>query len=209
MLAHAEKPSRVRLPAVIRKGTAVIEEAIAKRRSIRHFRRVPLSLDTISRILWAAQGITDPDSGFRAVPSAGALFPLELYLVVRMDGVEDLPEGVYHYDPKGNILTLIRGGDSTTELESATWNQGIVKEASATLVIMGVLSRTAAKYGSRSARYVYQESGHAAQNVFLEATSMGLGTVAMGAFREASVRRVVGARADERPLYVQPLGVPA
>jgi SagB-type dehydrogenase family enzyme len=199
----------VMVPSPVPRGKMSVEEAIARRRSVRHFSRKPLTLGAVSQILWAAQGITDPESGFRSVPSAGALYPLELYLVARKDGVEDLPEGAYHYEPKGNGLTLIRGGDLSSDLEAATWNQGIVKEAPATIVIAGVFSRTAGKYGRRSSQYVYQESGHAAQNAFLQAVALGIGAVAMGAFREGAVRRAIGVGDEGRAIYVQAFGIPA
>jgi SagB-type dehydrogenase family enzyme len=181
---------------------------MARRRSIRHYAPRPLSLGVLSQTLWAAQGITQADGGFRTAPSAGALYPLEVYVVAKKDGVEGLGEGVYHYVPKGHVLTLVKAGDASAELEAATWGQDIVKEAAATIVITGVLSRTAEKYGRRGTQYVHQESGHVAQNVFLQATALGIGTVVMGAFSEGAVKRVVGAGPGERPLYVQPLGVP-
>jgi len=201
--------SPVPIPEPVQIGKMSVEEAIARRRSVRHFSGKPLSLRAISQILWAAQGITEPESEFRSVPSAGALYPLELYLVARKGGVEGLPEGVYHYEPKGNRLTLIKDGDSSSDLEAATWNQGIVKEASATIVITGVFSRTAEKYGRRGSQYVYQESGHAAQSAFLQAVALGIGTVVIGAFSESAVRHAIGAELNERALYLQPLGIPA
>ena len=209
MVTSAEGRLPVKILPPITTGKVSVEEAIARRRSVRHFSRKPLSLGAISQILWAAQGITDEDSGFRAAPSAGALYPLELYLVVRKDGVEGLPEGVYHYEPKGHRLALVKDGDLTSDLEAATWGQEIVKEAAATIVMTGVLSRTAEKYGRRSSQYMFQESGHAAQNAFLQAAALGVCTVVMGAFSEGAVRRAVGAETGERPLYVQPLGMPA
>jgi SagB-type dehydrogenase family enzyme len=199
----------VELPPAAKEGNVSVEETMARRRSIRHFSPKPLSLGSLSQILWAAQGITETDGGFRTAPSAGALYPLELYVVVRKEGVEGLPEGVYHYHPKGHVLTLVKDGDVSADLEAATWGQEIVKEAAATIIITGVLSRTAEKYGKRATQYMFQESGHAAQNVFLQATALGIGTVVMGAFSERAVKRVVGAGTGERPLYVQPLGKPA
>jgi len=182
---------------------------LARRRSIRHYSLKPLSLGSLSQILWAAQGVTEMDGGFRTAPSAGALYPLEVYVVVRKDGVEDLPEGVYHYRPKGHVLTLVKNGDLSSDLEVATWGQESVKEAAATFVITGVLNRTAEKYGRRGTQFMLQECGHAAQNAFLQATALGVGTVVIGAFSEGAVRRVLGAVTGERPLYVQPLGKPA
>jgi SagB-type dehydrogenase family enzyme len=185
-----------------------VEEAVSRRRSIRHFGPKSLSLGALSQLLWVAQGITDSDGVFRAVPSAGALYPLELYVVVRKDGVVGLPEGVYHYEPQGHRLTPVKGGDAASDLEAATWGQGVVKEAAATIVMTAVLGRTAKKYGRRATQYVFQESGHAAQNAFLQATSLGLGTVVMGAFSEPAVRRAIGVGLGERPVYVQPFGFP-
>ena len=182
---------------------------MARRRSIRHYVPKPLTLGSLSQILWAAQGITEQDGGFRTAPSAGALYPLEVYVVVRKHGVDGLSEGVYHYHPKGHVLTLVKDGDVTADLDAATWGQEIVKEAAATIVITGVRGRTAEKYGKRGTQYMFQESGHAAQNVFLQATALGIGTVVMGAFSEAAVRKVLSAEATERPLYVQPLGEPS
>jgi SagB-type dehydrogenase family enzyme len=200
-------PALIRLPQPNLKGRISVEEAITRRRSIREFGPSPLTLGSLSQILWAAQGITDPNGVFRSAPSAGALYPLELYVVARKGGIEGLPEGVYHYLPSGHGLALVKDGDCSPALEAATWGQEIVKEAAASIVITGVVGRTAEKYGKRSARYVYQESGHVAQNVFLQAAALGIGTVAMGAFGEGAVRRVIGAGADERALYVQPLGM--
>ena len=198
----------IELPLAATEGRVSVEEVLARRRSIRHFSLKPLSLQSLSQILWAAQGITETDGGFRTAPSAGALYPLEVYVVVRRDGVEGLIEGVYHYIPRGHALRLIKDGDFAAELEAATWGQEIVKEAAATIVITGVLSRTAEKYGRRGTQYMFQESGHVAQNVFLQATALGIGTVVMGAFGEGAVRRVLGAETNEKPLYVQPLGKP-
>lgn len=209
MPAPTDRRSPVAIPPPVPMGKISVEEAIARRRSVRSFSRKQLSLGALSQILWAAQGITDLDAGFRAAPSAGALYPLELYVVARKDGVEGLPEGVYHYEPRGQRLTLIRSGDFSSDLEAATWDQEIVKGAAVTVVMTGVLNRTAAKYGRRGNQYVFQESGHAAQNAFLQAAALGLGTVVMGAFSEGAVRRVIGVGPDERPLYVQPIGVPA
>ena len=208
MPTGANRVSTTRLPSPSLKGKASVEEALTRRRSIRHYSTRALPFPFLSQILWAAQGITDTDGLFRTAPSAGALYPLELYIVVRKDGVEGLPEGVYHYQPREHTLELVRGGDSSADLEAATWGQEIVKAAAASIVMTGVPGRIAEKYGRRGTQYMYQESGHAAQNAFLQATAMGVGTVVMGAFSEAGVRRVIGAGAGERPLYIQPLGIP-
>lgn len=197
------------LPAPNRDGVFAVEKALAQRRSKRAFVRKPITVGQLSQLLWAAQGITDPESGFRSAPSAGALYPLELYVVARKDGVDGLHEGVYHYEPRGHRLTLLRDGDSSSDLEAATWDQEIVNGAAATIVITGVFSRTTEKYGRRGNQYVFQESGHAAQNVFLQATALGLGTVVMGAFSMRAVSKTIGLERGETPLCLLPIGTPA
>jgi SagB-type dehydrogenase family enzyme len=199
----------VEIPPPVLRGKMSVEEAIARRRSVRHFSQKPLSLGALSQILWATQGITGSDAGFRAAPSAGALYPLELYVVARKNGVVGLPEGVYHYESRGHRLALVKSGDFSSDLESATRDQEIVKEAAVTVVMTGVLGRTKEKYGRRGNQYVFQESGHAAQNTFLQAAALEIGTVVMGAFDAGAVRQVVGVGPDEEPLYVQPIGIPA
>jgi SagB-type dehydrogenase family enzyme len=201
--------SAVALPPPVVRGRMSVEEAIARRRSVRHFRGKQLPLAVLSQILWAAQGITDSEGGFRAAPSAGALYPLELYVVASKGGVEGLPEAVYHYEPKGHRLTLVRGGDFGGALEAATWGQEIVSQAAASIVMVGVFSRTAGKYGRRGNQYVFQESGHAGENAFLQAVALGIGAVVMGAFGEGAVRKVIGVGPDEKPLCVLPIGFPA
>jgi SagB-type dehydrogenase family enzyme len=208
MITGANGLSTVKLPSPSLKGKVPVEETLARRRSVRHYGTRALTLQSLSQILWAAQGITDPDGVFRTAPSAGAVYPLELYAVVRKEGVEGLPEGAYHYQPGDHSLALIKEGDLSADLEAATWGQEIVKAAAASIVMTGVRGKIAEKYGRRGAQYMYQESGHVAQNVFLQATALGIGTVVMGAFSQAGVRRVIGAGAGERPLYIQPLGIP-
>lgn len=208
MPASATSPSKTRLPSPVLKGKASVEEALARRRSTRRYSTKALPFRFLSQILWAAEGITDSDGVFRTAPSAGALYPLELYVVVRKGGVESLPAGVYHYQVGEHALELVREGDLSLDLEDATWGQEIVKAAAASAVITGVRARIVEKYGRRGTQYMYQESGHVAQNIFLQATALGVGTVVMGAFSEAAVSRVIGAGSGERPLYIQPLGVP-
>lgn len=198
---------RVAIPPAVSAGIMSVEEAIVRRRSIRQYANKPLSLSALSQLLWSAQGITDSNQGLRAAPSAGALYPLELYVAVKRGGVDGLPEGVYHYEPDRHDLTKVKTGDFSSDLMAATLNQEAVGEAPATIVITAVFRRTKTKYGERGNQYVFQESGHAAQNVYLQATALGLGTVVMGAFSENDVRRVIGAESDEEPVYIQPVGV--
>jgi SagB-type dehydrogenase family enzyme len=153
----------------------------------------------VSQLLWAAQGVTHPD-GLRTTPSAGALYPLEVYLVA--GDVTGLEPGVYRYDPRHHRLSLQSAGDSRAGVVQATLGQDWVAEAPAIIVLAGVYRRTSRKYGARAPRYVHMEMGHAAQNVYLQATALGLGTTLVGAFRDDKLARVL-----ELPKHIEPLGL--
>ena len=181
-----------------------LEEAILKRRSIREYSEEPLRLEDLSQILWAAQGITDPSRMFRAAPSAGATYPLEVYLVVKE--VVDLEPGVYRYIPANHSLQVIKEGDYSYHLYRACLNQRWVLDAKANIVITAVYERTTSVYGERGIRYVHMEAGHVGQNIYLQSTALGVGTVAVGAFYDEEVEEVVGCGPGERALYVFPLG---
>lgn len=185
-----------------------VEEAIAKRRSVREYASDPITMAELSQLLWAAQGVTDTRSRHRASPSAGALYPLELYIIVRERGVVGLPAGVYHYSPEDERIIMVKDGDRSGELRTAAFDQQMVGLAAVNIVTTAVVQRTRSKYGKRALQYVYQESGHAAENVFLQAVSLGLGAVMVGAFSEEKARSIIGARPEERPVYIQPVGVP-
>jgi SagB-type dehydrogenase family enzyme len=197
-----------KLPSPSARGRISVEEAIAKRRSVREYTDRPLTLAQLSQVLWAAQGITEPAQELRAAPSAGALYPLEVYAVVKEGGVTGLGAGIYHYSPSENSLTLVKGGDSSSKLKAAALDQDAVGFAAVNLVTTAVLKRTTVKYGDRGVQYAFQETGHAAENVFLQAQSLGLATVMVGAFEDDAVRAVLGIGTDETPMYIQPVGVP-
>ena len=198
-----ETGQRIPLPAAASGGEMPVEEALEQRRSIREFSRDGLELDDVSQLLWAAQGVTSR-RGFRAAPSAGALYPLELYVVA--GDVAGLSPGVYRYRPKKHDLVLVADGDRRKPLAAAALEQGWVRRAPAVLVIAAVYERTMAKYGQRGLRYVHMEVGHAAQNVYLQATARGLGTVMVGAFEDDEVREVLGLPEDHEPLGIMPVG---
>jgi SagB-type dehydrogenase family enzyme len=193
------------LPAVRLDSDFPIERALHGRRSVREFGKTALTQDEVSQLLWAAQGITSRE-GLRTAPSAGALYPLELYLVVGM--VRDLDPGVYRYAPAGHKLMKIIAGDLRHKLAAAAHGQDCVADAPAVLVFTAVERRTTRKYGSRGVRYVHIETGHASQNVFLQATALGLGTVVVGAFEDDAVGKVLQLPEGEAPLYLMPLGRP-
>ncbi|MFC1516828.1 SagB/ThcOx family dehydrogenase [Thermodesulfobacteriota bacterium] len=201
-----EPPEFINLPGVRHNGGITVEQALAKRRSVRHYRDDPLSLNEISQLLWSAQGVTD-SRGFRTAPSAGALYPLEIYLVA--GNVSTLSPGIYRYLAVEHTLAKISQGDKRTELSRAALNQSSVRNAPAVLVFCCIYERTTIKYGKRGIKYVHMEAGHAAQNVFLQAASLGLGTVVIGAFSDKKVKAVLNVKEDEMPLYLMPVGKPS
>lgn len=176
----------------------VLEECIRQRRSVRSFQEDALSLDQISNLLWACQGITDAVWKFRTAPSAGATFPLEL-TVVKQDGV-------FRYIPLGHKLARVSEKDVRSGLAAASWNQEFIKEAPAVFIITAIYSRTTARYDERGLRYVHIEVGHAAQNLHLMAVALGLGSVPVGAFNDDEVKKILKLAKDEIPLYLIPVG---
>ena len=186
-----------------------LEEAIARRKSIRDFSPEPISLLQLSQILWSAQGITDTWGEHRAVPSAGATYPLEIFVVCGRDSVEGMDEGVYHYNIGSHSLTLHHKGEVRLELARAALDQEYIYEAPVDIVICAVYERTTRGYGNRGERYVHIEVGHAGQNIYLQATALGLATVAIGAFHDEQVREVLRLDKQYRPLYIMPIGKPA
>ncbi len=193
---------QIQLPSPHIGGRMSVEQAINERRSVRLYRKTEtVQLEEISQILWAAQGITS-DEGLRTAPSAGALFPLELYLVA--GNVRNLQAGVYHYEPHKHVLRRVLSGDVRVDLHTAAMDQEQLHAASAIIVIAAVYDRSTAKYLERGRRYVDFEVGHVSQNIYLQATALGLGTVAVGAFQESEVKRVL--EISEEPLYLMPLG---
>jgi SagB-type dehydrogenase family enzyme len=195
--------SRIKLTQPQYRSNVSVENSLLQRKSVRSYLDEPLTLDDISQLLWAAQGITH-SRGFRTAPSAGALYPLELYIVV--GNVAEVAAGIYKYKPEHHELLKIVGGDKRTELCHAALNQRAIKRAPAVIVFCAVYSRTTSKYGQRGIRYVLIEAGHSAQNVCLQSVSLGLGTVPIGAFNDDRVKKIVHCEADEDPLYIMPVG---
>lgn len=204
MAVIQDLPGIIELPAPVFKSQVSIEEALLKRRSVREYRKDQLQLKEVSQLLWSAQGITDRDEGGRTAPSAGALYPLEVYLVCGKVG--SLKEGVYHYQPDGHTLQMIAEGDKRKLLSAAALMQRSVQSAPAVLVFAAVYERTTGKYLERGRRYVHMEAGHAAQNVYLQSVSLGLGVVVIGAFSDTAVRRILHFPKNHAPLYLMPVG---
>ena len=185
----------MKLPPPKTKGETSLEETLKQRRSIRSFTPQSLTWEQISQLLWAAQGITDKE-GFRTAPSAGALYPLEIYLVIK--------EGVYHYKPEGHELEQVLTGDVRPNL--AALSDDFIAEAPANIVITAIYPRMERSYREKSSRYVHIEVGHVAQNIHLQAVAMGLGSVPVGAFYGEQVHRVLSLPKNHQPLYIIPVG---
>lgn len=192
----------IKLPEPKLKGEMSVEEAIAKRRSIRTYKKEPITLEELSQLLWASQGITEEKRKFRSAPSAGATYPFEIYVVV--GNVEGLKAGIYHYNPFEHTITLVKGGDFRKALQKAALDQEWVGKAAVDMVLVAFYERTTNYYGERGYRYVHMEAGHIGENIYLEATALGLGTVAVGAFQDDQVAEVIGT--DGAPLYIFPVG---
>ncbi len=198
------KDEKISLPAPIFDGKISVEKAIKTRRSIRSYKQDNLTLAQVSQLLWAAQGITS-DDGFRTAPSAGATYPLEIYLVAGK--VTDLASGVYKYLNKDHVLVKISDGDKRAELSDAALSQEWIKEAPAAIVVCGIYERTSKKYGENAPKYVHMEVGCVAQNVYLQATAMGLGTVFVGAVEEGKIAPVLHLDKNEHAFGILPVGV--
>lgn len=201
ILTRGENMEKIKLPPPNLKGEVSVEEALKKRRSIRNYKELPLTLKELSQILWATDGKT-ADWGGRTAPSAGATYPLEIYVVV--GNVENIKSGLYYYDIDTHSLQLIKEGDLRIELSKAALNQSSVRTAPVVIIIAGVFQRTTGRYGKRGERYVFMEVGHCGQNIHLQAEALGLGTVMIGAFEDEKVKKVLGIKEDV--FYLCPVG---
>jgi SagB-type dehydrogenase family enzyme len=191
----------MKLPEPKLSGSTSVEEALVARRSIREYSKDSLSLGDVSQLLWAAQGKT-ADWGGRTAPSAGALYPLEVYLVA--GAVQGLDAGLYQYDPEKQAVTQRKKGDLRQEVSEASLHQDEITKAPATIIISAVYERTMVKYGERGIRYVHMEVGSAAENIYLQAEALSLGTVFIGAFDDDQVKLALGIK--EEPLAIMPAG---
>ena len=201
---ESESETFVLLPGPQQQSGTSIEKALQTRRSIREFSTDSVSLDKIAQLLWAAQGVT-AERGYRTVPSAGALYPLEIYLVA--GEVSALEQGIYRYLPAEHALVLVARGDPRAELQAAALHQEAIGNAPVLIVIAAQYDRTTGKYGQRGVRYVHIETGCAAQNIYLQTVPLGLGTVLIGAFHDQDVVEILDMPPDHQPLAIMPVGV--
>jgi SagB-type dehydrogenase family enzyme len=186
------------LPQPVLESDVSLEEALNKRRSVRNFSSEELSLDQISQILWAAQGITDQSTGHRTSPSAGALYPLEIFLLKS--------DGVYHYEPDGHKIFRLTPDDLRQGLLPGALNQRSVAEAPLDIIITAVYERVTSRYGERGIQFVHLEAGHSCQNILLQATALGLGAVSVGAFDDSYIQDLLDLPEDHIPIYIVPIG---
>lgn len=191
------------LPEPRTDGDVSIEETLLKRRSIRSYSSKAMTLEEVSQLLWAAQGITN-SKGYRTAPSAAASYTLETYLVV--GDVDNLAEGVYRYQPAGHKLTKIHDGDYRPQLTTASVGRYFIEGGAIYILFTGIYSRIGTTAGGEGAKYVHMEVGHAAQNVYLQAVSLGLGTVVNGGIDGDGIRRILELPVNEEPLYFMPVG---
>jgi SagB-type dehydrogenase family enzyme len=201
MAGPVRSDSVIKLPPPDTVGQVTVEQALWHRRSVRAFVDESLTVKQVGQLLWAAQGLNRSMVG-RTAPSAGATYPMELYLVAGK--VKGLKPGVYHYGFDGHCLTLTKAGDHRAELADAALRQGAISTAPAVLVLAADFSRTARRYGERAPRYVYMEAGHVGENVHLQCEALGLGTVMIGAFQDDRVKKLLGI--EQEPLYIMPVG---
>ena len=168
-----------------------IWEVIAQRRSIREFSRQPITFSELSQLIWATQGVTSEASGFefRATPSAGALYPIETYIVVNR--VKEISPGIYHYNVKEAKLSLLKEGDFGSDLCQAGLDQEMLEEAACVFIWTAIVERSKWKYRERAYRYIYMDAGHIGQNLYLAATALNLGCCTVGAFFDEEVDRLI------------------
>lgn len=203
----------IELPEPVLSSDFSIEKVLHERRSVRSYSDEPVTLEEVSQLLWSAYGITYtregfPDfirGGFKTAPSAGARYPLEIYLVA--GNVKGLLPGIYWYVPEGHVIHRLADGDIRADLQAACLSQKFAGDAPISIVWSAVYERCTEKYGERGQeRYVCMDLGHSAQNVYLQCGSLGLGTCAIGAFSDDALKKLIGMTEAEAPLYVMPVG---
>lgn len=196
----------MQLPAPSLDGAMSLEKALQSRRTVRSFSPNPLSLAHFSQMLWAAYGAAGESKHRRTVPSGGALYPMDLYAAVGEGGLAELDGGIYHYEPREHRVSLLASGDFRSQLAKASLHQMWMAGAPVSIVVTVEYRRICGKYGDRGIRYAMMESGHIAQNIFLQAETLGLGAGIVGAFHDEEVSRVMGLPKVHEPLLILPVG---
>jgi SagB-type dehydrogenase family enzyme len=202
------KGAGMKLPQPKSAGAVSVEQAIGQRRTVRSFSPRSLNGDQLSQLLWAAQGVTGHDGFKRAAPSAGALYPMDVYAVVGMQSVARMAAGVYHFEPGDHALSLVKQQDARDAVARACLSQMWMAEAPLQLVITAEYRRISGKYGNRGIRYAMIESGHIGQNIFLQAEALGLKAGIVGAYRDEKLVEIMNLPVTQEPLLVMPIGYP-
>ncbi|MFC1969062.1 SagB/ThcOx family dehydrogenase [Chloroflexota bacterium] len=202
------QPELIALPAPCPKRGMSLAEAIDRRRSVRRFGTQPITQSQLSRVLWAIQGTSSTTGRYRTIPSAGATYPLEIYIACGHNSTGGMDDGIYHYQSENHVLLRHYAEDVRAELSRAALNQEYINQAPVDIVICARYERTTRHYGERGKMYVHIEVGHAGQNIYLQAAALGLATVAIGAFNDEQIREVLRLDGQTKPLYIMPLGWP-
>jgi SagB-type dehydrogenase family enzyme len=203
--AQQNPSASIKLPEVRRQGAMSLEGALWARRSTRALARDTIALAELGQLLWAAQGVNRPD-GHRTAPSAMAAYPLELYVLVSR--VRDLPAGVYHYKPAGHELESVTTGDRLPEFVATAARATWIGDAAVVVVFAGAFDRAAGRFRDRAERFIAIEVGAAAQNLYLQAAALGLGTTYAASAQDSAVTQIVGLPSGQRPMGIMPVGRP-
>lgn len=186
-----------------------VAEALKLRRSVRRFKKQPLTLEQLSTLLYYTVGVKGSSWGIplRMFPSAGALQPIETY--IQVNNVSGLEKGIYHYEPDEHILVLLKTGDFSREMYLYSLQQDHVRDAPVNIILTIILDRTESKYGYRAYRYALLDTGHVGENIYLVSTAMGLGTCAVGAYYDRDIDRLIGVDGvTEFSMIIYPVGIP-
>ncbi len=199
----------MKLPKPKSSGPLSVEQAILQRRTVRSYSEKALSLEQLSQLLWSAQGITGKRGLKRAAPSAGALYPMDLYAVVGQKGVTQLEAGVYHYHPQNHDLSLVKPQDLRKDVARACLSQMWMARAPINLAITAEYHRITRKYSKRGVRYAFIEAGHIGQNIFLQAEALGLKAGIVGAYHDEKLVEIMAISRTHEPLLIMPVGYTA
>jgi len=189
--------------------TETLNYAIQNRKSIRNFSEKPLSKEQLSYLIWASTGIQRKELEFkyRTAPSAGALYPIETYIIV--NNVKNIAQGVYHYNIESHHLEEIKKGDYRSEITEAALNQSMCYDAAAVFIWTAIFNRSKCKYGQRAYRYIYLDAGHIAENLALSATSINLATCQIAALYDDEVNQIIDIDGvTESTIYLSVVGIP-
>jgi SagB-type dehydrogenase family enzyme len=206
--SQAHQEAVVKLPLPASQGKVSVEQAIKQRRTIRSFISRALNLNQLAQLLWSASGITEGNGYKRAAPSAGALYPMDIYVVMGKDGVPPIEAGVYHYQPATHQLVKVMKGDVRFSVARASLSQMWMSKAPLTMVITAEYQRATGKYGKRGIKYALIEAGHIGQNIYLQAQALGLEAGLVGAFHDAEVIGAINIPSNHEPILLMPVGYP-